>query len=103
MATSQLYLITTCEEPKEAWDFLGQHFGKDSLSTKLLLKKDYFRAEMKAGSSMEAHRKKMKDLTDKLAAVGSPISEEDQAVTLLGSVSDTYGSLVTALEAGGTV
>ena len=45
---------------------------------------------------MEAHLKSMKELTDKLAVIGAPISEEDQVVTLLGSLPQT---LVTALEA----
>ena len=31
---------------------------------------------------MEAHLKSMKELTDKLEAIGAPISEEDQVVTL---------------------
>jgi hypothetical protein len=54
---------------------------------------------MRDGSSMEAHLKYMKELTDKLAAVGAPISEEDQVVTLLGSLPRGYSTLVTALEA----
>ena len=32
-------------------------------------------------------------------AVGTPISEEDQMVTLLGSLPSNYATLVTALEA----
>ena len=40
----------------------------------------------------------MKELTDKLAAIGAPISE-DQVVTLLGSLPSDYSTLVTALEA----
>jgi hypothetical protein len=55
--------------------------------------------EMKEGTSVEAHLKSMKELTDKLAAIGAPISEEDQVVTLLGSVPHSYSTLVTALEA----
>ena len=47
---------------------------------------------------MEANLKGMKD---KLAATGAPISEEDQVVTLLGSLPQKYSTLVTALEAGG--
>ena len=34
---------------------------------------------------IETHLKYMKELTDKLAAIGAPIREEDQAVTLLGT------------------
>ena len=41
----------------------------------------------------------MKELTDKLAAVRAPIDEEDQVVTLLGSLPQSYSMLVTALEA----
>ena len=41
----------------------------------------------------------MKEITDKLAAIGAPISEEDQVVTLLGSLPPSYSTLVTALEA----
>ena len=54
---------------------------------------------MKEGTSIESHLKHMKDLTDKLAAIGAPIDEEDQVVTLLGSLPQSYSTLVTALEA----
>ena len=54
---------------------------------------------MKEGTSIEAHLKHMKELTDKLAAVGAPIDEEDRVVTLLGSLPQYYSTLVTALEA----
>ena len=48
---------------------------------------------------MEQHLKYMKDISDKLAAIGAPISEEDQVVTLLGSLPKNYATLITALEA----
>ena len=53
---------------------------------------------MKEGTSVEAHLKQMKEITDRLAAIGAPISEVDQAVTLLGSLPPSYSNLVTALE-----
>ena len=55
--------------------------------------------EMKEGTSVETHIKKMKEITDKLASVSTPISEEDQVVTFLGSLPSSYATLVTALEA----
>ena len=55
--------------------------------------------EMRERTLIEDHLKQMKELTDKLAAVGAPISEEDQVVTLLRSLPTSYSSLVTALEA----
>ena len=39
-----------------------------------------------------------KEITDKLAAIGASISEEDQVVTLLGSLLRSYATVVTALE-----
>ena len=66
---------------------------------KLMLKKQYFRMEMKPGTSIEVHIKNMEELTDKLAAINAPITEEDQVVTLLGILPPSYFTLVTALEA----
>ena len=99
ITTPQLYLVTTCEEPKDAWDVLRNNFERETLANKLFLKMQYFRMEMGEGTSMESHLKLMKEITDRLAAIGSPISEEDQVVTLLGSLSSSYSTLVTALEA----
>ena len=99
VSTSQLYLITSVEKPEDAWDALRNHFDRDTLANKLMLKKQYFRMTMKEGTSVEAHLKSMKELTDKLAAIGAPIDEEDQVVTLLGSLPRNYSTLVTALEA----
>ena len=97
IGTPQLYLVTSCEQPKEVWDNLCNHFECETLANKLFLKKQYFRTEMKEGTSVEAHLKQMKEITDRLAAIGAPISEEDQVVTLLGSVPPSYSTLVTAL------
>ena len=60
---SQLYLITSHEKPKPAWDALCNHFERNTLANKLLLKKQYFRMEMSDGTTIEAHLKQMKELT----------------------------------------
>ena len=99
MVSARLYLVTLCEEPKQAWNALKNHFERETLANKLLLKKQYFLSEMKEGTSVDQHLKHMKDITDKLAAIGAPISEEDQVVTLLGSLPRSFATLVTAIEA----
>lgn len=99
MDSAQLYLVTSCEEPKQAWNALKNHFERETLANKLLLKKQYFRSEMKEGTSVDQHLRHMKDITDKLAAIGAPISQEDQVVTLLGSLPRSFATLVTAIEA----
>ena len=55
--------------------------------------------EMKVGTTIENHLKEMKELSDQLAAIGAPVTEEDQVVTLLGSLPPSFSTLVTALEA----
>ena len=82
--------FTWCKEPKQAWNALKNHFEQETLVNKLLLKKQYFRSEMKEGTSVDQHLKQMKDIADKLAAIGAPISEEDQVVTLLGSLPRSF-------------
>ena len=73
---------------------MRNHFECETLVNKLFLKK-YFRAP----TSIEAHLKDKKEITDKLAAISTLILEEDQVVTLLGSLPCSYVTLVTALEA----
>ena len=100
VSSSQLYLVTSCEQPGQAWKALRNNFEHDTLVNKLLLKKRYFRLEMKEGTSVEKHLKNMKELTEQLAAIGAPIDEEDQ---LLGSLPKIYSTFVTALQAQETV
>ena len=101
IGASQLYLVTSCEQPRTVWEELRNHFERDALANKLLLKKRYFRLEMKEGTSIQKHLKHMKELTDRLAAMGVPIHEEDRVVTLLGSLPKSYSTLVTVLESRG--
>ena len=58
--SAQLYLVTSCEEPKQAWNSLKKHFERETLANKLFLKKRYFRSEMKEGigeTTFEAHER----------------------------------------------
>ena len=96
-----LYLITECEDAKDTWEKLQSHFERDSLANRLFLKKKYFRTVMSENASIESHLRDMKEITNKLAAIKAPVSEEDQVVTLLGSLPESYDRLVTALEAHG--
>ena len=56
IAPSQLYLITTCDSPQEAWKILTSHFDRNTLANKLFLKKQYFRCEMREGESVVNQR-----------------------------------------------
>ena len=99
ISSSQLYLVTSCDGPIAAWRALRNHFERDMLVNRLLLKKQYFSTKMKQDNSVEQHIKTMKELADRLAAINAPILEQDQIVTLLGSLPSSYFTLVTALQA----
>ena len=96
-----LYLITECEDAKDTWEKLQSHFERDSLANRLFVKKKYFRTVVSENALIESHLRDMKEITNKLAAIKAPVSEEDQVVTLLGSLPESYDTLVTALEAHG--
>jgi len=85
VSTSQLYLITFCEEPKKAWDALKKYLERETLAKELFLKKQYVKRKMSEGNSVDMHLKEMKELTDKLSSIGAPISEEDQ-VSLFSTI-----------------
>jgi len=79
ISTSQLYLASSCQNPQEAWEALRTNFARDTLANKLFLKEQYFRVQTKNGTQLEKHLKyNMKELNDKIAAIGAPISEEDK-------------------------
>lgn len=53
ISPSQIYLITFFKEPMGAWRALQNHFELDSLVNMLVLKKWYFRMEMKEGAFVQ--------------------------------------------------
>ena len=48
---------------------------------------------------MQDHIRILTEIFDELAVIGSPVEEEDRVVHLLASLPESYGVLVTALEA----
>ena len=78
-----IYLVTSCTTPKDLWDALKAQFERNTLANKLFLKRQYFTTKMKEGQSVQDHLKNMKEIVDKLAALGSEVAEEEQVVALL--------------------
>jgi hypothetical protein len=99
--SSIVYLVTACETPKDLWDTLKVQYERNTLANKLFLKKQYFTTKMREGQSVTAHLKVMKEITDKLAALGAAVADDEKVVALLISLPPSYETLVTALEAKG--
>ena len=94
----ELSLVRSATTAKEAWSKLEGQYEVKSLANKLFLRKKYFTMTMGQDESMSEHINKMKELASQLDAVCASITEEDQVATLLCSLPDSYGSLITALE-----
>ena len=98
MEDSQLPLVRSAVGAHDAWSRLEGHFEKRSLANKLFLRRRFFTTMMDEGDDVLAHINKVKTLAEQLDAVGAPVSEDDLVITLLGSLSESYQFLITALE-----
>ncbi|KAJ8566600.1 hypothetical protein ON010_g6522 [Phytophthora cinnamomi] len=98
MEDSQLPLVRSAKDAYDAWSKLEGHFEKKSLANKLFLRRRFFTTMMAEGDDVLEHINKIKTLAEQLDAVGAPVSEDDLVITLLGSLSESYQFLITALE-----
>src|SRR5512145_3349195 len=98
MEDSQLPLVRSATGAHDAWSKLESHFEKKSLANKLFLRRRFFTTMMEEGDDVLAHINKLKTLAEQLDAVGAPVSDDDLVITLLGSLSESYQFLTTALE-----
>ena len=98
MEDSQLPLVRSASGAYDVWSKLEGHFEKKSLANKLFLRRRFFTAKMEEGDDVLEHINKIKTLAEQLDAVGAPVSEDDLVITLLASLSESYGFLITALE-----
>uniref|UniRef100_H3H9M9 CCHC-type domain-containing protein n=1 Tax=Phytophthora ramorum TaxID=164328 RepID=H3H9M9_PHYRM len=98
MEDSQLPLVRSAKDAHDAWSRLEGHFEKKSLANKLFLRRRFFTTMMEEGDDVLEHINKLKTLAEQLDAVGAPVSEDDLVITLLGSLSESYQFLITALE-----
>ena len=96
-----VHLITECQTPKEIWDKLKERFERNTVANKLFLKQKFFSMKMKDSDSVDEHLRRMKEITDQLAAIKAPIPEDEHIVALLLSLPRSYNTLITALTAKG--
>ena len=98
MEDSQLPLVRSASGANDAWSRLEEHFEKKSLANKLFLRRRFFTTMMEEGDGVLVHINKLKMQAEQLDAAGAPFSEDDLVITLLGSLSESYQFLITALK-----
>ena len=64
-----------------------------------MLRRKLHSLHLKEGESVQEHIKKITEICNELAAIEAPMDEEDRVVQLLASLSESYDTLVTVLEA----
>jgi len=96
-----IYLVTSCTTPMGVWVTLKAQFERNTLANKLSLRRQYFTTKMQEGQSVQDHLWCMKVISDKLAALGSPVAEEEQVEALLITLPPSYATLVIAMAAKG--
>ena len=98
MEDSQLPFVRSASGASDAWSRLEGHFKKKILANQLFLRRRFFTYKMEEGDDVLEHINKIKTLAEQLDAVGAPVSEDDLVITLLASLSESYGFLITALK-----
>ena len=99
MENSLLPLVRSASGAHDPWSRLEGHFEKKSLANKLFFRRRFFTAKMEEGDDVLERINKIKTMVEQLDAVGAPVSEDDLVmITLLASLSESYGFLITSLE-----
>ena len=101
--TALLYLIGEPTDPTEVWTKLENQFQKKSWANKLSMRRKLHSLKLKDGDSVQDHVKQMTEIFNALSVMDAPVSEEDRVIYLLASLPESFGVLVTALEASATV
>ena len=96
---SLLYLIDDPTDPVAVWGLLAGQFQRKTWANKLALRRKLHLLCLKAGQSVQEHVKAITEIFNQLLVLGDNIKDEDRVVYLLASLPETYGMLVTALEA----
>ena len=98
-----LYLIGEPTDPKAVWVKLANQFQKKTWENKLEMRRKLHSMRMREGDSVQGHIRQMTEVFNELSALDAPLSEEDQVICLLASLPESFGVLITALEASSEV
>lgn len=79
-----------------AWNALEKTFSSSSRARIMQLRLE-LQSTKKGSLSMIDYITKVKRATDSLAAIGEPVSEQDQVMNLLGGLGSDYNAVVTAI------
>ena len=94
----QLIHIKSVKTAKQAWTTLKEYHQKATLTSKVLLLKRLCRTVLSDDGNMEAHISGFSHTVNQLTALGTELDDNLLAAMLLGSLPESYDTLITALE-----
>ena len=95
---NQLMHIMAADTARAAWDTLKEYHQKATLTSKVHLLKRLCRLVLKESGDMEEHINTFSNYVTQLAALGQCLPDDLMAALLLGSLPESFDTLVTALE-----
>ena len=95
---SQLRHINNATTAHEQWNKLKVYYEKTTLSSQMALNRRLFKTVLEEGGNMDHHITKITEIIDSLAKHGQDIPDTTIVGILLGSIPESYDSLVMALE-----
>ena len=98
VAPSLHIYVRNCKSAKEAWESLEKKFEEKSLTKKIEYRRKLYDAKFSMGMAMIDHVNNLKTITERLEALGDPVTENDLVMILISSLTDTYNNLITSLE-----
>ncbi|XP_021974390.1 uncharacterized protein LOC110869445 [Helianthus annuus] len=100
-ATISPDLLSTIMRPDStaayAWAALKSIFHDNQHTRAVLLQRKFANVKLDSFSSMSAYCQEVKTLSDQLANVGSPVTEEQLVIQLLTGLNEAYESIATIL------
>jgi transposase InsO family protein len=95
----QLIHIRNATTSKEAWTSLQDYHEKSTANSKVRLMKTIMRLRLEEGGDMEAHLGRINELFQQMVDLNIEMKPEDwKSATMLGSLPESYDTLITALE-----
>ncbi|KAF4030611.1 gag-polypeptide of LTR copia-type [Phytophthora infestans] len=98
LSTQYQTMIRTASTAKEAWETLESFFVKRTMHNRIQLRKKVHEFKMAKNDTILEHLLKFDNLVMAMNAVGEVLSEDEQLVILLGSLTEDFDAIVKIIE-----
>src|ERR1700677_5040340 len=87
--------VRQCESAHSVWNKLKSLYESKSLVNRLCIRRKLLTLRMNESDTLSSHITVLRTLIEQLAAVGAPVSNDDQIMALLMSLPKSYEQVIT--------